>query len=72
MPRPQTETLENTTRAALSISKAAEFVGVDPRTLTRSLDEGSIPSIRIGNRRLIPTEGLRRFLAGDLPQGGAA
>ena len=72
MPHPPTETLETTTRAALSVTRAAEFVGVDRRTLTRALDEGTIPSIRGGRRRLVPTEGLRQFLAGATTSDGAA
>lgn len=72
MPHPQVETLDNTTRAALSVSKAAGFVGVDPRTLSRSLDDGDIPSIRVGRRRLVPTQALRQFLAGNPDHGGAA
>lgn len=40
--------------AALSKREAAEIAGVDVRTLTKGIEDGSIPSIRIGRRVLIP------------------
>lgn len=72
MEAPNAEGLRTTQRAALSVAEAAEYLGVNRRTLTRSLDEGEIPSIRVGRRRLIPTEGLRRLLSVTPTEGDAA
>lgn len=43
---------------ALTINKkdAAEALGVDPRTITVGIANGTIPSIKLGRRVLIPRE----------------
>lgn len=49
-------------RRSLVITRkeAAEALGVDPRTITTSIHEGSIPSVKLGRRIVIPRE---KFLA---------
>ena len=39
---------------ALTRTQCADALGVDVRTVTRSVEDGSIPSVRIGRRVLIP------------------
>lgn len=54
--------LRTTNKAALSRNEVAQVMGVDPRTVTRSVGLGELPSVRIGRRTLIPTAALRRLL----------
>lgn len=43
---------------ALTITRkeAAEALRVDPRTITVGIDDGTIPSIKLGRRKVIPRE----------------
>lgn len=43
----------------LGISEASEQLGVSTSTIWRLLRRGALPSIRKGNRRLIPARALR-------------
>jgi len=52
--------------AALTRAEVAAILNVDTRTVTRAIESGELPSIRLGRRRLIP---LEPFLA--LMTGGA-
>lgn len=43
----------------LGVSEASEHLGVSTSTIWRLLRRGELPSIRKGNRRLIPARALR-------------
>lgn len=45
-------------RRSLVITRkeVAEALGVDPRTVTVGIEDGTIPSVRIGRRVVIPRE----------------
>lgn len=58
-PMTLTQVRESTT-AALTRKQVAEVLGVDPRTVTAGIADGTIPALRLGRRVLIPRE---RFLA---------
>lgn len=49
-------------RRSLVITRkeAAEALGVDPRTITTSINDGTIPSVKLGRKVVIPRE---KFLA---------
>jgi excisionase family DNA binding protein len=47
------------------------LLGVSKRTLYRALESGTLPSIAIGRRRLIPRAALERFLADPPKHNGA-
>jgi excisionase family DNA binding protein len=61
---PTTETKEQFTlalakkseQATISRKQVAQVLGIDVRTVTRGIELGEIPSIRIGRRVLIPRE----------------
>jgi excisionase family DNA binding protein len=53
--------------AALTRGQVAQLLGVDPRTVTRAIDEGQLPSMKLGRRVLIPREPLLRVLEADAP-----
>lgn len=42
------------TKAALTRSEVARALDIDPRTVTAGIEDGTIPSVRIGRRVLIP------------------
>lgn len=46
--------------AAITRTEAAAALGVDPRTVSVGIADGTIPSLRLGRRILIPRE---KFLA---------
>ncbi|WP_258063859.1 MULTISPECIES: helix-turn-helix domain-containing protein [unclassified Pseudoclavibacter] len=52
--------VRRSTTAALSRREVAQVLGVDPRTVTAGIADGTIPSLKLGRRVLIPRE---RFLA---------
>jgi len=49
-------------RAALSIVEAAAALGVSRGTIFALLGDGSLPYLRIGRRRLIPTDAIAAFI----------
>lgn len=56
--------LRETPAATITKATAAEVLGIDPRTLGRGIEDGTIPSIRIGRRVVIPREPFVRMLTG--------
>lgn len=54
---------------ALSPREAARALSVSERTLATWTAAGSIPSIRIGRRRLYPVAQLREWLARQVESG---
>lgn len=45
---------------ALTMKDAAKLVGVDYRTIKQGIDTGTIPSVQLGARRMIPRAELLR------------
>jgi len=58
-------------RVTLTVKEAAEVLGVARNTCYEAVHRGEIPTIRIGNRLLIPVAGLRRLL-GEVDEPEAA
>lgn len=54
------EDLRASKSATISRKEVADALGIDPRTVTTGIAEGTIPSLKIGRRVLIPRE---KFLA---------
>lgn len=46
--------LQQSDVVAITRTEAAEILGIDIRTVTRAIKDGSIPSVRLGRRVLIP------------------
>lgn len=59
------EQLAQSTCPTITVSAAAGVLGVDPRTVMRGVDEGTIPAIRLGRRVVIPRVPLLRMLTGE-------
>ncbi|WP_447942862.1 helix-turn-helix domain-containing protein [Microbacterium aurum] len=54
-------------RRSLVITRqeAAEALGVDPRKITVGIEDGTIPSVKIGRRVVIPREKFLALFADD-------
>ncbi len=71
--RTVTVTLDDLRRsrsAVITRTEAAAALGVDPRTITTSIDNGTIPSVRLGRRVVIPREKFLALFADDLGAQG--
>lgn len=55
-------------RATIPRTEVAELLGVDPRTVTKGIEEGTIPAIRVGRRVLIPRVPLLALLTGQVQE----
>lgn len=55
----------DSSRAVMTRKEAAELLQVDPRLVSRGVDEGKIPHIRLGRRLLILSGPLNRMLNGE-------
>ena len=55
--------VERIPRLALSPAEPAESLGICERKMTDLLQDGTIPSCRIGRRRVIPVFDLRKRLS---------
>lgn len=51
--------------AVITRAEAAAALGVDPRTITASIENGSIPSVKLGRRVVIPREKFLRIFDGE-------
>ena len=45
---------------ALTMKDAAKLVGVDYRTIKLGIESGTIPTVQLGSRKMIPRAGLLR------------
>lgn len=65
------EQARTTDRPALTVTEVASILGVDYRTVSRAVDDGTIRGIRLGGRILVAR---RPFLAlfGEDEEGAAA
>lgn len=50
------ETLRESRSLVISRTEAAAALGVDPRTVTAGIENGTIPSVKLGRRVVIPRE----------------
>jgi len=49
-------------RLSFGVAEAARALGVSAKTVSRLVAAGTLRSVRIGGRRLIPADELRRLL----------
>ena len=55
-------------RQVFNVLEVAEILGLGRSATYDAVKNGSIPSVRIGRKIMIPKEGLRRLLAGTWTQ----
>ena len=53
--------LRSSRSVVITRTEAAAALGVDPRTITASIDNGTIPSVKLGRRVVIPREKFLRL-----------
>ena len=56
----------SSTSLALSMKDAAKLVGVDYRTIKLGIENGTIPTVQLGPRRMIPRVPLLRAFGVDV------
>lgn len=49
-------------KLTLTMKETATLLGVDPRTVSQGIKDGTIPAIQLGRRQLIPRAPLLRML----------
>jgi excisionase family DNA binding protein len=54
------DALRESRNLVITRAEAAQALGVDPRTVTAGIENGTIPSVKLGRRVIIPRE---KFLA---------
>ena len=60
------DTLRDSRSLVITRTEAAAALGVDPRTVTAGIEEGTIPAVKLGRRLVIPREKfLKIFDPGD-------
>lgn len=64
-PKLNLEWLRRSTLAALTLRQAAQILGVDQRTMSKAVRDGTIPHIRIGKRVVIPRLPLLTMLGAE-------
>ncbi|HUX37855.1 MAG TPA: excisionase family DNA-binding protein [Rectinemataceae bacterium] len=53
----------------ISIAQVAERLGLARITVYRMAEDGRIPSVKLGSRRLIAEETVAKIVASALPEG---
>jgi excisionase family DNA binding protein len=59
------DTLRGSRSLVITRTEAAAALGVDPRTVTAGVENGTIPSVRLGRRLVIPREKFLRLFDPD-------
>lgn len=59
------DTLRGSRSLVITRTEAAAALGVDPRTVTAGVENGTIPAVRLGRRLVIPREKFLRLLDPD-------
>ncbi|MGB2950409.1 MAG: helix-turn-helix domain-containing protein [Rhodococcus sp. (in: high G+C Gram-positive bacteria)] len=53
--------LRNARSLVITRTEAARALGVDPRTITAGIENGTLPSVKLGRRVVIPREKFLRL-----------
>lgn len=59
------DTLRGSHNLVLSRTEAAAALGVDPRTITAGIANGTIPAVKLGRRVVIPREKFLKLFDPD-------
>jgi excisionase family DNA binding protein len=59
------DTLRSSPSLVISRTEAAAALGVDPRTVTAGIENGTIPAVKLGRRLVIPREKFLKIFDPD-------
>jgi excisionase family DNA binding protein len=59
------DTLRSSQSLVISRTEAAAALGVDPRTVTAGIENGTIPAVKLGRRLVIPREKFLKIFDPD-------
>ena len=59
------EMLRDARSLVITRTEAARALGVDPRTITAGIENGTLPSVKLGRRVVIPREKFLRLFEPD-------
>lgn len=59
------DTLRGSRSLVITRTEAAAALGVDPRTVTAGIENGTIPAVKLGKRVVIPREKFLRLFDPD-------
>lgn len=59
------EMLREARSLVITRTEAARALGVDPRTVTAGIENGTLPSVKLGRRVVIPREKFLRLFEPD-------
>jgi len=59
------EKLRDSRSLVITRTEAAHALGVDPRTVTAGIENGTLPSVKLGRRVVIPREKFLRLFDPD-------
>lgn len=62
----------NEPKMLLTVDQVADLLSISRRTVYELVSTESIPSVKIGNRRLFPREELRRWIEAGCPSKPAS
>ncbi len=62
---PTIDTLRDARSLVITRTEAAAALGVDPRTVTAGIENGTIPAVKLGKRVVIPREKFLRLFDPD-------
>lgn len=56
---------KTTTRPVMTLAEVSKYLGCDPRTVGKAVEEGTIKSVKIGRRVLVLRAPLEQMLRGE-------
>lgn len=59
------DTLRGSRSLVITRTEAAAALGVDPRTVTTGIENGTIPAVKLGKRTVIPREKFLKLFDPD-------
>ena len=62
--------MTNRNRITLTVTEAANLLGISRNLCYEAVSKGEIPSLRLGNRLLVPRAALEQLMTAAIGKGG--
>ena len=62
------ELIQSPDRLTITVTEAAQRLGIGRNSAYAAAHDGTIPTIKIGRRLVVPVAALDRMLSGDRPE----